>query len=430
MLSWLRLIRSHRVGPATFARLMAEHGDAAAALEALPALARASGVNGYAAFPREAAEAELEAAQACGAFALCLNDPLYPAELAEISDAPPLLWARGNVDALGQPCVAIVGARNASSLGLRMARALAEGLGRDGVCVVSGLARGIDAAAHGAAQATGTVAVLAGGVDYIYPSENAPLAERILETGLLISEQPMGLEPQARHFPRRNRLISGLSLGVVVVEAAPRSGSLITVRDALEQGREVMAVPGHPFDGRAGGCNILIREGATLVRDAADVASALGLRAPDSQPARGGRSAAQGGGAGPGGKTASAEAGRGAQPSLRQATAPPVAAPVAAKVASAASRAGRSARAPAQSETPGGIATPPLGHGAGPTCDSEQPVPLAARILDRLGPSPMAEDQLIRDLAVPAALVAQHLLLLELDGQVRRQPGGLLARAV
>ena len=277
-----------------------------------------------------------------------------------------------------------MGARNASALGLRMARALAEGLGRDGYCVVSGLARGIDAAAHGAAQPSGTVAVLAGGVDRIYPAENAPLADRILDTGLLLSEQPIGLEPQARHFPRRNRLISGLSLGVVVVEAAPRSGSLITVRDALEQGREVMAVPGHPFDGRAGGCNILLREGATLVRDAADVLATLGQKSPQSPRAKG--------------------------PSPSPATrAAPHKAP---------SRAAPTAYPPQRSAPHPSPADPP----------AAQAVALSTRILDRLGPSPMAEDQLIRDLAVPAALLAQHLLLLELDGQVCRQPGGLLSR--
>ena len=401
MLSWLRLIRSHRVGPATFARLMAEHGDAAAALDALPSLARASGVNGYAAFPLEAAEAELEAAEACGAFALCLNDPLYPAELASISDAPPLLWARGNAAALTRPAIAIVGARNASSLGLRMARTLAEGLGRAGYCVASGLARGIDAAAHAAAQPTGTVAVLAGGVDCIYPAENAPLAERILETGLLISEQPMGLEPQARHFPRRNRLISGLSLGVVVVEAAPRSGSLITVRDALEQGREVMAVPGHPFDGRAGGCNILIREGATLVRDASDIVAALGRRI-DAPPTK--------------------------KPPQARTTAPvPIdAVPAADAPPSPHPRSAPSAPQRRCTDADSGPAR--AGAAATSSRATDHPQTLSEKILDRLGPSPLAEDQLIRDLAAPAALVAQHLLMLELDGHVRRHPGGLLAR--
>jgi len=170
-----------------------------------------------------------------------------------------------------------VGARNASSLGLRMARRLAEGLGAAGQVVVSGLARGIDAAAHEAALATGTVAVMAGGVDVIYPEENADLAAQIAAKGCLVAEHPPGLQPQTRHFPLRNRIISGLSRAVVVVEAAARSGSLITARDAADQGREVLAVPGHPFDARAAGCNMLLRDGATLVRHVGDVTEALGL---------------------------------------------------------------------------------------------------------------------------------------------------------
>ncbi|MGY6409951.1 MAG: DNA-processing protein DprA [Alkalilacustris sp.] len=412
MLSWLRLIRSHRVGPSTFARLLAEHGTAEAALDALPALARASGVKDYAACPRADAEAEIAAAEACGAFALCLTDPLYPAELASIPDAPPLLWVRGNPDALTRPAVAIVGARNASSLGLRMARALAEGLGREGFCIASGLARGIDTAAHGAAQPTGTVAVLAGGVDCIYPAENTPLAARILETGLLISEQPMGLQPQARHFPRRNRLISGVSLGVVVVEAAPRSGSLITVGNALEQGREVMAVPGHPFDGRAGGCNILIRDGATLVRDAADVVAALGAR--EATPAArlsGATRQTHPDGPPPPRATASDTA-----------TATARVAPSSPQTDNLAPR----TTVHAAPEAPA-IATTRITDTATTMAGTETRT-LAEQIIDRLGPSPLAEDQLIRDLAAPAAMVAQNLLLLELDGQIRRQPGGLLAR--
>jgi DNA processing protein len=192
----------------------------------------------------------------------------------------------GDPALLARPMIALVGARNASSLGTRMARRLAEELGEAGYVVVSGLARGIDTAAHHASLATGTVAVMAGGVDIVYPVENAVLAQEIAETGLRLSEQPMHLEPQARHFPRRNRIISGLAKAVVVVEAAAKSGSLITARTALDQGRDVLAVPGHPFDARAGGCNMLIRDGAVLVRSAADVIEALAREAPRSRPRR------------------------------------------------------------------------------------------------------------------------------------------------
>ncbi|MCX7646152.1 MAG: DNA-processing protein DprA, partial [Rhodobacteraceae bacterium] len=274
-LRWLRLVRSPRVGPATFFRLTAEHGSVAAALDALPSIARAAGVEDYAPCPASRAAAELAAGRKAGARLLCLGDADYPPLLAEIADPPPLLWALGDTALLGRPAVAIVGARNASSLGLRMAKALARGLGEAGCVTVSGLARGVDAACHLASLETGTVAVVAGGVDVVYPPENAALARDVAARGLILSEQPMGLEPLARHFPRRNRIVAGIARAVVVVEAAAKSGSLITARLALEQGREVMAVPGHPFDARAGGCNQLIRDGAVLVRGAGDVLAAL-----------------------------------------------------------------------------------------------------------------------------------------------------------
>lgn len=274
---WLRLLRSRRVGVSTFWRLLDEHGTAQAALDALPEVARAAGVDNYEICPEGVIQAELKAAQRKGARLIACGDPLYPPDLAEIDDAPPLLWAIGNVEALTRPMVALVGARNASSLGLRMARSLSEGLGEAGFVVASGLARGVDTAAHKSALASGTVAVMGGGVDILYPSENTRLAEEIVEQGgTRISEQPMGLQPMARHFPARNRIVSGLSLATVVVEAAAKSGSLITARCALDQGREVLAVPGHPFDGRAGGCNLLIRDGARLVRNADDVVEAIG----------------------------------------------------------------------------------------------------------------------------------------------------------
>lgn len=274
-LDWLRLARSRRVGPATFIRLIREHGSAAAALEALPRVAAEAAVHDYRPASREAAETEWQAAGAAGARALLLGAPDYPPMLATIADPPPLLWALGDPALATRPTVALVGARNASALGRRMAARLARELGAGGFVVASGLARGIDASAHRAALETGTVAVHAGGVDDLYPPENAALAAEIAAHGLRISEMPMGLAPQAAHFPRRNRIVSGIALGVIVVEAAERSGSLITARNALDQGREVMAIPGHPMDARAGGCNLLIRDGATLVRSAADVAEAL-----------------------------------------------------------------------------------------------------------------------------------------------------------
>lgn len=283
-LARLRLIRSPKVGPVTYRRLIAEYGSGADALAALPQIAAKAGVSGYAVYSKSAAQAEIRAAQSCAARALFLGEAAYPATLAALSDAPPFLWAIGDLDLLTRPMVGMVGTRNASALGLRMARAVARDLGQAGIVTASGLARGIDTAVHHASLSTGTVAVMAGGVDVIYPPENAELAAQI---GLRLSEMPMGRAPQARHFPRRNRIISGLSRGIVVIEAALRSGSMITARIAAEQGREVMAVPGHPLDTRASGCNLLLREGAHLIREARDVLVALDLegafaRAPAS----------------------------------------------------------------------------------------------------------------------------------------------------
>lgn len=377
-LSWLRLIRSHRVGVQTFYRLLGEHGSAQAALDALPAIARAAGVQDYRPCPPEVAQAEMRRAHAAGARILCRGAPGYPQALADLSDAPPVLWALGDAGLLQRDMVALVGARSASSLGTRMARKLAEGLGAAGLVVVSGLARGIDAAAHAAALPHGTVAVMAGGVDHVYPAENTTLAAQIAAQGLRLSEQPPGLEPQARHFPMRNRIIAGLARAVVVVEAAAQSGSLITARMALDQGREVLAVPGHPFDGRAAGSNMLIRDGATLVRGAEDVLAALA----GTNPASGARAPATPVHAGP---ARAADPARAAPP----ADAPPAPQP-------------RGWRAQAG---------------------------LHRRILERLGPSPLAEDQLIRDLACSAAEIAPELVMLEMEGRIQRAPGGLLSRS-
>ncbi|SMC89098.1 DNA protecting protein DprA [Primorskyibacter flagellatus] len=376
-LSCLRLLRSRRVGATTFHRLMQEHGSAAAALDALPSIAAAAGVENYTICPEGVALAEYRAGRAAGAQLLCWGDAAYPEEISDLSDAPPLLWAMGDPALLARPMVALVGARNASSLGTRMARKLAGDLSDLGYVVVSGLARGVDTAAHLASLQGGTVAVQAGGVDVMYPAENTRLAEDILANGgLRLSEMPMGLQPQARHFPARNRIISGLVRAVVVVEAAARSGSLITARCALDQGREVLAVPGHPFDARAGGCNMLIRDGATLVRSAEDIVEALPQI--DAAPKQ-------------------------AELDLQ---------PVAQKTQQQASRPTRAQ--PADKPKP--------------KRSLKQIAALHQLILDRLGPSPVAEDQLIRDLGAPAQSVAPVLIDLELDGKVRRQPGGLLSR--
>jgi DNA processing protein len=275
-LDWLRLIRSDNVGPRTFRALINHYGGARAALAALPDLARRGGASGPARIcSHEDAEREFKAAKSLGIRLLALGEPDYPPRLAMIDDAPPLLAARGKLAALALPMVAMVGARNASAAGIRFAERLARELGEAGFAIVSGLARGIDAAAHRASLATGTVAVLAGGHDRIYPPEHADLADALLPGGALVSEMPLGHEPRARDFPRRNRLISGLAVGVVIVEAAMRSGSLITARLAAEQGREVFAVPGSPLDPRAEGANNLLKQGATLVTTAADVIDVL-----------------------------------------------------------------------------------------------------------------------------------------------------------
>jgi DNA processing protein len=275
-LDWLRLIRCDNVGPRTFCALVGHYGNACAALAALPDLARRGGASRPARIcTRQDAEREIDAARSLGVALVALGEPDYPLRLEMIDDAPPLIAVRGNTTALASPMVGIVGARNASAAGLRFAERLARDLGAAGFIVTSGLARGIDGAAHRASLTTGTVAVLAGGHDHIYPPEHIALAEAILSEGSLISEMPMGWEPRARDFPRRNRLISGLAAGVVVVEAAKRSGSLITARMALEQGREVFAVPGSPLDPRSEGSNDLLKQGATLVTQVDDVVSVL-----------------------------------------------------------------------------------------------------------------------------------------------------------
>ncbi|WP_119421155.1 DNA-processing protein DprA [Desertibaculum subflavum] len=357
-LDWLRLIRTENVGPVTFRQLLRRFGTAARAIGALPDLARRGGLGRSIAIPpRAEAERELAATAAAGARLIALAEPDYPPALAALDDSPPLLVTRGDAALFARRMVGMVGARNASAAGIRIARDLAGALGNAGIVVVSGLARGIDAAAHQGALATGTVAVVAGGVDVVFPPEHEALQAQIAEIGAVVGEMPIGTRPLARHFPRRNRLISGLSLGVVVVEAALKSGSLITARFALDQGREVMAVPGSPLDPRARGSNDLIRQGATLVEGIDDVLQALG-------PAQ----------------------------SMLAAEAVPFGSPV-------------TDEAPADADL----------------------ARLRATITERLSPTPVEVDELIRQSGGTPGEVLMVLLELELAGRLQRYPGGRVA---
>lgn len=271
-LNWLRLIRTDNVGPATFRDLVNRFGSAEAAIENLPDLVRRGGGRSIKIAAREDAEAELEAVYRIGARIVAIGESDYPPLLARLDHPPPLVTVRGEASVFALPPVAIVGARNASLSGIKLARSLAADLGREGYAVISGLARGIDTAAHQGSLSTGTVAVLAGGIDHPYPPENADLYEAIAGSGgAIVSEMPLGWEPRARDFPRRNRIIAGLAHGLVVVEAALRSGSLISARLAGEMGRLVFAVPGSPLDPRAAGTNGLLKDGATLVTQASDI---------------------------------------------------------------------------------------------------------------------------------------------------------------
>ena len=272
----IRLLRTPGIGPITFRQLIRRFGSAAAALDAVPDLARRGGGVAPRLFGRAEAEREVASVAAFGGRHLVLGNGVYPRLLAEMEDAPPLIVAKGQTDLLDRPAVAIVGARNASAAACRFARSLAYDLGGEGLTVVSGLARGVDTAAHDGALGSGTVGIVAGGIDIFDPPENRARQEAMFERGLVLAEMPPGTEPRARHFPYRNRIIAGLCSGTIVIEAAPKSGSLITARLAAEAGREVMAVPGSPLDPRAQGCNQLIRDGATLIQSAADVLEAIG----------------------------------------------------------------------------------------------------------------------------------------------------------
>jgi DNA processing protein len=356
--------------------MLRRFGSAREALDALPRLARrGERAKTVTAVTRGAAEAELAALHRAGARLICWGEPGYPSALAAIEDAPPILTVLGEARLLQRPMIAVVGARNASANGRRLARDLAAELGLGGLVVISGLARGIDAAAHLGALETGSVAVVAGGADVVYPAENRGLYDALVRQGAVVAELPLGTEPQARHFPRRNRIISGTALGVVVVEAAARSGSLITARFALEQGREVFAVPGSPLDPRARGCNDLLRHGAILTENAADVLSQLGAQLSGVEPLR-------------------------PIPSVSIPTMPP-------PIPSPASGAGWGSQ-----------------PGAAELTVEEGELEL---ILERLGPTPVAVDELVRQCQMSAAAVATLLLELELAGRVERHPGNLVS---
>lgn len=354
---WLRLIRTENVGPATFRDLVNRFGSAEAAIEALPGLMRRSGTVRRIAVP-SIAEAEDEIARGGkhGAAFIAIGEPDYPPMLRQTDQPPPLVAVRGEPAVFQLPPVAIVGARNASLAGIKFARMLAAGLGGQGYAVISGLARGIDRATHEGALATGTVGVFAGGLDRPYPPENIALADEIAATGgALISEMPFGWEPRAKDFPRRNRIIAGLSLGLVVVEAAQRSGSLISARLAGEMGRLVFAVPGSPLDPRAAGANGLIKDGALLVTEVHDV------------------------------------------------------------VAHVAPLIGRTAEPKMLEEPPDFAGVPDPG-------DAER-----GRVLEALGPTPVAIDEVIRHTGLPHAQVFMVLLELDLAGRLERHPGGMVS---
>jgi DNA processing protein len=369
---WLRLIRSENVGPITFRQLLARHGSASAALDALPELARRAGLPEPRVCTGAEAEAELDRLAAIGARAVALGEPDYPLLLAAIPDPPPVIAMRGDPSLLGRPTIAIVGARNASGAGYGIARDLAAELGRAGFTVVSGLARGIDTAAHRGALASGTAAAVAGGIDVAYPPRNADLHETIATDGVALAEHPPGTRPTGRHFPSRNRLVSGLSLGVVLIEAAERSGSLITARLALEQGREVMAVPGSPLDPRSRGSNRMIADGAGLIQDPDDV---IAILAPLLANHR---------------RAGALADGTAAEPRERL-------------LRSASSDADAPVSEP--SITPNGGAD---GRDA---------------IAEKLGPTPVAVDELVRQCGLTPSEVLTILLELEVGGRLERHPG-------
>lgn len=353
---WLRLSRTENVGAITFRHLLARFGTAKAALEALPELAQRGGKRSFKLPAPGVIDDEMSRIDKCSVDLIALCEPDYPQALAAIEDAPPLITALGQTSLLHKRSIGIVGARNASLNGRKMAETLARELGKEGIIIVSGLARGIDTSAHYGSLATGTVAVLAGGVDIIYPEENRALYNQLSNVGCIISDMPMGCEPHAKLFPRRNRLISGLSLGVIVVEAAEKSGSLITARMALEQGREVFAVPGSPLDPRCTGTNDLLRQGAILTEKASDILSHI-----HAMP--------------------------------------------------------KELAEPRRYEFEDFVGT----------IDDKQLMSARGAIIECLGPSPVAVDEIIRACALPAAVVLTILLELELAGRLERHAGQKVA---
>jgi DNA processing protein len=369
-LACVRLIRSENIGPVTFRELINLYGGATAALAALPELSRRGGRGRPLRIcPADRAEAELETARSLGAVPLFTIEPGYPAALAHIEQPPPMLYVKGNVAVLAQPGIAIVGSREASAAGITLTRLFAHNLGAAGLSIVSGMARGIDTAAHDASLDTGTIAVVAGGVDIVYPPENADLARRICERGCIVSEMPPGFQPRGQDFPRRNRIISGISLAVLVVEAARRSGTLITARMASEQGREVFAVPGHPLDPRAEGTNHLLKSGATFATGPEDVLTALAPQLAGWRPH---------------------QAPRGAEEST-----------------------------PAAFSAPKPPLPPPI-----PASDER------AAVLAALGPAPVPIDALVRATGLPARAIQAIILELALAGRIERHGGQLVSLTV
>lgn len=387
-LDWLRLIRSENVGPRTFKTLLDRNGTASAALKVLPALAKKATSRAIKICSVADAEAEWNRARKLNIRFVALCEAAYPEALRAIDAPPPLLAVAGRLEVLARPIVGIVGSRNASATGQIFTERLTRGLVEAGYVIASGLARGIDLKAHMASLDTGTVAVLAGGHDHIYPSEHEALARRICENGALISEMPLGWEPRAREFPRRNRIVSGLSLGVVVVEASRRSGSLITARFANEQGREVFAVPGSPLDPRAEGTNDLIRQGATLCTSADDVVTALALRRDGSE-----------------------------RPDTL----------------GEASHENEDAEPLWDELDLFGEPSPPLPQGSSRFAEAEpstvvDTTSVNATISALLGPSPISVDELIRTSGLSPRAVQAALVELELDGAVSRHDGNRVSR--
>lgn len=396
-LAWLRLWRSENIGPRTFQSLLGRFGSAEAALEALPDLIRRKRPGRPIRIAELAEiEREFEAADRLGARFLCRDEIGFPSLLREIDSAPAVIAIRGNAGVLDRPCVAIVGARNASASGLAFAERLARGLAQAGYVIVSGFARGIDSRAHRASLATGTIAVLAGGHDRLYPADQEPFMAQLLEDGAAISEMPFGWEARGLDFPRRNRLVSGLSLGVIVVEAARRSGSLITARFAADQGREVFAVPGSPLDPRADGTNDLIRDGATFCTGADDVLRALADRVSGRSP-----------------DDLLADPGGTPEPPLWDEIDLFSGAPATA-----------SDHAPVGDRP--GLREPP----AAPEPRREDSLASREKVIERLGPAPVSIDELARAAELPIREVRGVILELEIAGRLERHGGGLVSLIV